>query len=211
MNLEEIKSFLKENEGNEEVQAFVKSFEVPVNLENVKKFLESDADGIAYLQSYTDKKVTQGISTFKANNLQKIIEEEIAKRNPQKTPEQIKMEELQREIETMKRESKLKDLKLKFTDELAEKGMLGFSDYLLTGEDEDSVKENIGKFEGLLTPLVDKMVNEKLKASSKTPPKDNGKPEGIMSKEEFSKLNLFQQQKLKNENPSLYEQIVKGE
>lgn len=211
MNLEEIKSFFEENKGNEEVQAYLKSFEIPVNLESVKSFLTTEADGIAYLQSYTDKKVTQGISSYKANNLQRLIEEEIAKRNPQKTPEQIKMEELQREIEAMKKESTLKDLKLKFTDELASKGMLGFSDYLLTGDDEDSVKGNIEKFEGLLTPLVDKMVNEKLKASSKTPPKDNGKPEGIMSKEEFSKLNLFQQQKLKNENPSLYEQIVKGE
>ena len=210
MNIEEIKTYLDENKDNEEVKGFIKGLQTPIKLENVKEYLEKEADGIAYLQSYTDKKVTQGITSYKNNNLQRLIEEEIAKRNPQKTPEQIKMEELQREIEAMKKESALKDLKLKFTDELAAKNMLGFSEYLLVGEDEEVVKNNIAKFEGLLTPLVDKLVNEKLKASSKTPPKGDKGGSGQMTREEFRKLNLFQQQKIKSENPSLYAQIMNG-
>ena len=210
MNIEEIKTYLDENKDNEEVKGFIKGLQTPIKLESVKEYLEKEADGIAYLQSYTDKKVTQGITSYKNNNLQRLIEEEIAKRNPQKTPEQIKMEELQREIEAMKKESALKDLKLKFTDELAAKNMLGFSEYLLVGEDEEVVKNNIAKFEGLLTPLVDKLVNEKLKASSKTPPKGDKGGSGQMTREEFRKLNLFQQQKIKSENPSLYAQIMNG-
>lgn len=210
MNIEEIKTYLDENKDNEEVKGFIKGLQTPIKLESVKEYLEKEADGIAYLQSYTDKKVTQGITSYKNNNLQRLIEEEIAKRNPQKTPEQIKMEELQREIEAMKKESALKDLKLKFTDELAAKNMLGFSEYLLVGEDEEVVKNNIAKFEGLLTPLIDKKVNEKLKASSKTPPKGDKGGSGQMTREEFRKLNLFQQQKIKSENPSLYAQIMNG-
>lgn len=210
MNIEEIKSFIESNKDSEEVKGLLSTYQTPITLDTVKGYLEKEADGIAFLQSYTDKKVTQGITSYKQNNLQKLIEEEIAKRNPQKSAEQIKMEELQREIEAMKRESALKDLKLKFTDELASKNMLGFSDYLLIGEDEETVKNNIAKFEELLNPLVDNLVNEKLKASSKVPPKTDKKANGIMTREEFSKLNLYQQQKLKSENPSLYEQIMKG-
>ena len=210
MNIEEIKSFIESNKDSEEVKGLLSAYQTPITLDTVKGYLEKEADGIAFLQSYTDKKVTQGITSYKQNNLQKLIEEEIAKRNPQKSAEQIKMEELQREIEAMKRESALKDLKLRFTDELASKNMLGFSDYLLIGEDEETVKNNIAKFEELLNPLVDNLVNEKLKASSKVPPKGDKKSNGVMTREEFRKLNLYQQQKLKSENPSLYEEIMRG-
>lgn len=210
MNIEEIKSFIESNKDSEEVKGLLSTYQTPITLDTVKSYLEKEADGIAFLQSYTDKKVTQGITSYKQNNLQKLIEEEIAKRNPQKSAEQIKMEELQREIEAMKKESALKDLKLKFTDELVSKNMLGFSDYLLTGEDEETVKNNIAKFEELLNPLVNNLVDERLKASSKVPPKGDKKPNGIMTRDEFRKLNLYQQQKLKSENPSLYEEIMKG-
>ena len=114
MNIEEIKSYLEENKESEEVKGLITGLQKPMDLEAVKGYLEKEADGIAYLQSYTDKKVTQGITSYKANNMQRLIEEEIAKRNPQKTPEQIKMEELQRKIEAMEHEAKVKDLKLKF-------------------------------------------------------------------------------------------------
>ena len=210
MNIEEIKSYIESNKDNEEVKGLIQGLQTPINLDSVKSYLEKEADGIAFLQSYTDKKVTQGITSYKANNMQRLIEEEIAKRNPQKTPEQIKMEELQRKIEAMEHEAKVKDLKLKFTDTLASKNMLGFSEYLLVGDDEEKVKENIDKFESLLTPLVDKLVSEKLKASSKVPPKGDKNPSGQMTRAEFSKLNLYQQQKLKSENPSLYESIMRG-
>ena len=210
MNIEEIKSFIESNKDSEEVKGLLSTYQTPITLDTVKSYLEKEADGIAFLQSYTDKKVTQGITSYKQNNLQKLIEEEIAKRNPQKSAEQIKMEELQREIAAMKKESALKDLKLKFTDELVSKNMLGFSDYLLTGEDEETVKNNIAKFEELLNPLVNNLVDERLKASSKVPPKGDKKPNGIMTRDEFRKLNLYQQQKLKSENPSLYEEIMKG-
>lgn len=210
MNIEEIKNFIESNKDSEEVKGLLSTYQTPITLDTVKSYLEKEADGIAFLQSYTDKKVTQGITSYKQNNLQKLIEEEIAKRNPQKSAEQIKMEELQREIAAMKKESALKDLKLKFTDELVSKNMLGFSDYLLTGEDEETVKNNIAKFEELLNPLVNNLVDERLKASSKVPPKGDKKPNGIMTRDEFRKLNLYQQQKLKSENPSLYEEIMKG-
>ena len=112
MNIEEIKSFIESNKDSEEVKGLLSTYQTPITLDTVKSYLEKEADGIAFLQSYTDKKVTQGITSYKQNNLQKLIEEEIAKRNPQKSAEQIKMEELQREIDAMKKESALKDLKL---------------------------------------------------------------------------------------------------
>lgn len=209
MNIEEIKAFIETNKDNEEVKGLLNQFQTPITIETAKKFMETEADGIAFMQSYADKRVTDGIKTFKANNLQKLIEEEMAKRNPQKTPEEIRIEELERRILENEKQSKIKDLKLKFTNTLAEKNMLGFADYLLVGEDDETVQTNIEKFEGLLKPLVQSLVDEKLKATKRTPPKDDKKGNGgRMTRAELMKMPLLKIQEFKAKNPELYKEIM---
>jgi NH3-dependent NAD+ synthetase len=53
----------------------------------IKDFLENSEDGKKLLQSLSDNRVTRGIDTWKQNNLDKLVEEEIGKRFPPETEE----------------------------------------------------------------------------------------------------------------------------
>ncbi|MCG3017519.1 DUF4355 domain-containing protein, partial [Escherichia coli] len=67
-------------------------------IEGVKGFLETD-EGKKLIQPKLDAHFTKSLETWKQNNLEKLVEDEVNKRNPQKTPEQIEVEKLRKEIE----------------------------------------------------------------------------------------------------------------
>ncbi|WP_426578881.1 hypothetical protein P5490_019880 [Bacillus altitudinis] len=76
MNIEEIKQFLAENKDDEEVKMFVGELSA-VSADKVKGFLETE-EGKKVLQPRLDQHFTKGLETWKADDLEKIVEEEVS-------------------------------------------------------------------------------------------------------------------------------------
>ncbi|MFP7454313.1 DUF4355 domain-containing protein [Bacillus safensis] len=172
MNIEEIKQFLEQNKENEEVKAFVGELSA-VSADKVKGFLETE-EGKKLLQPRLDQHFTKSLDTWKENNLEKIVEEEVSKRNPSKTPEQLEVEKLRKEIEAEKaarnRET-LVNKALKAADEKKlPKDVIDF----FIGENEDSTLENLSKLEESFNAAVQAAVDVKFKESGREIERGNG-------------------------------------
>ncbi|MGG1696932.1 DUF4355 domain-containing protein [Bacillus zhangzhouensis] len=172
MNIEEIKQFLEQNKENEEVKAFVGELSA-VSADKVKGFLETE-EGKKVLQPRLDQHFTKGLETWKANNLEKIVEEEVSKRNPSKTPEQIEVEKLRKEIEAeraARNRETLVNKALKAADEKKlPKDVIDF----FIGENEDSTLENLSKLEESFNSALQNAVEAKFKDSGREIERGNG-------------------------------------
>ncbi|MCY7680155.1 DUF4355 domain-containing protein [Bacillus pumilus] len=172
MNIEEIKQFLAENKDNEEVKMFVGELSA-VSADKVKGFLETE-EGKKVLQPRLDQHFTKGLETWKANNLEKIVEEEVSKRNPSKTPEQLEVEKLRKAIEeerAARNRETLVNKALKAADEKKlPKDVIDF----FIGENEDSTLENLSKLEESFNAAVQAAVDGKFKESGREIERGNG-------------------------------------
>ncbi|QEO61592.1 DUF4355 domain-containing protein [Bacillus altitudinis] len=172
MNIEEIKQFLEQNKENEEVKAFVGELSA-VSADKVKGFLETE-EGKKLLQPRLDQHFTKGLATWKDNNLEKIVEEEVSKRNPSKTPEQLEIEKLRKDMESernARNREKLVNTALKVADKKTlPKDVIDF----FIGENEESTIENLGKLEESFNAAVQAAVDAKFKESGREIERGNG-------------------------------------
>ncbi|AKA71966.1 DUF4355 domain-containing protein [Clostridium scatologenes] len=169
-NFKEIEDYFTTNKDSEDVKNFRSSI---LNVDNVKSFLENNEDGKKYINSYADTRVSKGIETFKQNNLQKLINDEIAKRNPSTDPKDKALADLQKEMERMKAESARKDLTNKALKVAQEKKIPSDLINFFVGQDEESTKNNLSVLEKALETYSQKAKEEILKSGSYTPPKSN--------------------------------------
>lgn len=172
MNIEEIKQFLEQNKENEEVKAFVGELSA-VSADKVKGFLETE-EGKKLLQPRLDQHFTKSLDTWKENNLEKIVEDEVSKRNPSKTPEQLEVEQLRKAIEeerAARNRETLVNKALKAADEKKlPKDVIDF----FIGENEDSTLENLSKLEQSFNAAVQAAVDGKFKESGREIERGNG-------------------------------------
>lgn len=161
MKLEDVKKFLEENKEQEDVKAYLGELSA-VSADKVKGFLDTD-EGKRLLQPRLDSNFTKGLDTWKKNNLEAIIEEEVNKRNPQKTPEQIELEKLRKEIEDERKARNRESLvnkALKVADEKAlPKGIIDF----FIADDEENTLTNLSKLEEEYSKAVQSAVDSKFK------------------------------------------------
>lgn len=169
-NFKEITDYFDTNKDNEDVKNFKSSI---VNVDNVKNFLENNEEGKKYINSYADTRVSKGIETFKQNNLQKLIDEEIAKRNPSTDPKDKALADLQKEMDKMKAESARKDLTNKALKLATEKKIPSDLVNYFVGADEETTKNNLEVLSKALEVYSQKAKDEILKSGSYTPPKSN--------------------------------------
>lgn len=197
-NFNEIQEYLTTNSESDEVKSYLQGFK-SLDLDGVKSFLESDEDGKGYLQSFTDSKVTKGIDSWKTNNLNKLVEAELLKRNPKLTPEQLEVENLRKEIETIKSEKTRAEMTAKYKDVLNEKKIPSTLTNFLLGDDEDVTSANITIFEESMKSYIDAMVEERIKRGSYTPPRGDTNNVGLISQAEYDKnkdnLNWYEKNK----------------
>lgn len=210
MQLEDIKKFFEENKDQEDVKGYLQELS-QVTVDGVTTFLESE-EGKKLLQPRLDSYFTKGLETWKGNHLQKIIEDEIVKRNPDnKSPEQLEVEKALAEIERWKsktiRES-VRNEALKFaTDNKLPSEIVDYFISLEKEDDEEGTKSkestmaNLSKLKNIWSTSLQTVANEKLKTNGFNP-KDNEPPVTLtkeqimnMSSAEIAKLD----QKLVNE------------
>jgi hypothetical protein len=171
MSFEEVKQYIEENKNSEELKVYLQGF---TTVEGVQKFLIDNEDGRRFFDSEKDKHLTKGLDTWKANNLQKEIDKKISALYPDESAEQKQFRELNAKIEKMESEKQREVLKNRALTVVTEK-KLPVSNIidLVLGKDEESTLENIGRIESIFSTSVQSAVEERLKSSSYTPPKNN--------------------------------------
>lgn len=188
MNFEEVKAFLESEEGKKkEVIDYLQGL-VPVTVARAEDFV-STPDGKSWFDSAKDKHLQKGLETWKANNLESLLDAEIKKRFPEEDPKDIEMEKLKNEIAQMKlsREKEVltnKAMKLASEKELP-LDLVGF----FIGQDEDSTMENLKKLENTYNASVQKGLEARLKSDGYTPPvpSESGKSLENLSMDEYIK------------------------
>lgn len=152
-----------------------------LSLEDFKNMLANNKAINGYYQSTLDSKVSKGINTFKEKTLPSLIEEEVKKRtNENKTPEQIKLEELEAKLQAYEQEKKMNEYKGKIGGVLKEKGLPSeLIDIINLIEDEDVMNSNIDKLSEVWTSGINSAVDTKLSANNPVPPSTNSDGDGL--------------------------------
>lgn len=165
MDLQEVKTYLETNSQDAAVVEYLSELKKPT-AEVVNSYLDSQ-EGVKLLQPRLDSHFSKGLQTWKDNNLTKIIDEEVAKRNPGETPEQKEIRELKAQLEQDKAErlkEKLTNVAMKKADEL---GLpLDLVQHFI-GADEDSTNFNLENFNSAFQTALQTQVNSKFKQNGR--------------------------------------------
>lgn len=143
----------------------------------------------SYLDSMKDKHFDKALETWKSNHLQTIINDEVLKATgKKKTPEQLKIEELEKNFNEQKAKAERAEKIAKYKDVLAEKKIPGeMIDYFLTDDDE-TTNTRIDNFATYVEGMVNSSVKEKIANGSYTPPGENGA--GDLTVDDIAKMMM---------------------
>ncbi|MBY7007865.1 DUF4355 domain-containing protein [Clostridium botulinum] len=164
-------------------------FKKDLTLDEVKNFVESSDDGKKYLQIYGDKRVTDGIKTWKDKNLQTLINDEVLKATgKKKTPEQIEIEQIKAQLKEQTQKAERAETVAKYKDVLAEKKIpMEMIDYFLT-DNEETTNTRIDNFSTYVNDMVNNGVKDKMADGSYTPPGENGA--GDLTADDVAKMMM---------------------
>lgn len=146
----------------EEVKGLIKPFDVnEITLEDFKKAIADNKEIRGYYASEKDRAVSKGIETFKSNNLQKLIDEELKKKsNEGLSEEAIQLKELQAKFEALEKEKTISELKGKYTKSLLEKGLSTELVDFVFNEDEEIFNSNVDKINSIIKNSINLKTNE---------------------------------------------------
>lgn len=177
MNLEEVKKFFEENKEDEAVKGYLEELQT-VSADKVEGFLKT-YEGKKLLQPILDKNFNKGLETWKTNNLEKLIDDEVKKRNPGQTPEQLEIEKLKKQIEDEKSARTREALVNKALKVSKEKNLPdGIVDFFI-GPDEETTLSNLDHLETVFNKAVTDAVNVKFKESGRNPEQGTGGGDNI--------------------------------
>ena len=173
MDIEEIKKYLNDNSETEEVKEFMESMKPQINRESVEAWTK-EGEGRSWLDRicdiYSSKAIetakSNAIAKFKENDMQKLIDEAVkAKSNEGKTPEQIKLEELETKLAEMEKEKTIATNKANYSKVLTD---------FIYADEEEVFNGNIEKINTILQSAVTSSTNEILNKNEYIPPTSGG-------------------------------------
>ncbi|MBW3114194.1 DUF4355 domain-containing protein [Bacillus sp. MCCB 382] len=165
MKLEDIKQYFNDNKDNDEVKAYLGELSA-VSTDKVKGFLNTD-EGKRLIQPDLDRYHNKSLESWKANNLDSLVEAELQKRNPSKSPEQLELEKLRKEIEDERKARNREVLVNKALKVAKEKNLPdGIIDYFIA-ENEEGTIENLSKLEEVFSQSVQSAVDSKFKENGR--------------------------------------------
>lgn len=153
-----------------------------ITLEQFKNALENNLECKGYYDSIVDKTVNKrldkSIDTWKTNNLENLINEEVNKRYPQKTEAEIQFEKQQKELEKAMEEKKQLELQIKYQNLMVENNLpMEILDFV-AGKDVETTISNVERFkkltEGHAMKLAQNEIIRRMGEGAYTPPGDNG-------------------------------------
>ncbi|MEA4921396.1 MAG: DUF4355 domain-containing protein [Clostridiaceae bacterium] len=184
MTFDEAKKAFEEFKGTDNYNNYIAGL---MTDDSIQKYLDTDV-GKKILQPILDKNFNKGLSTWQANNLSKLVDDEVKKRYPEKDEKDIELANLQAQLNALQQENTRKELLIKAQTIATEKKLpVDLVSYFI-GKDEDETKNNLKSFEKAYTGAVGTAVDEKLKTNSHIPTDDKTEPlDGVTQK--FMSLN----------------------
>ena len=208
MKKSELINLLVDIEDNGNVDEILKEtdlYKSSLSLDNFKSLVAEKDEFKKYIESSNDKHFDKALKTWKANNLEKLVEAEVLKRTGQaETPEQKSIRELQEKLASMEKEKVRAERIAKFKDKLAEKKIPSQWTYFNLGDHDYTTDANITIFENSMKDYIETQVTKRLKSSSHIPAR-NSKTQ--ITREEYNKLPLVEKQKLYSENPNILNEL----
>ena len=161
---------------NEEIKGLIKPFDASkLALEDFTKLLQENDTIKGYWTSEKNRAVTEGIEGFKKKDMKKLIDEAVkAKSNEGKTPEQIKLEELETKLAEMEKEKTIATNKANYSKILGEKGLSTDLLDFIYADEEAVFNENIDKINTIIKSAVTSSTNKILNNNEYIPPTSSG-------------------------------------
>lgn len=209
MEIKDIREFLVTNKDTEEVQGLLGELvgKKDADLETFKSKIEEDAEFKSFVDSLKDKHTTKSLATWKENNLEELIGEEVKKRFPDTDPRDIALQELERKIEVMEQEKSYEKLRNVALKAATDRGLpTDLVDFFI-GNDEETTLANLASLEDNFNARLEANIKSKFKDESYTPPKSRD-TEGLVSKDAFLGMDFSKQQEFARENPEKYKEFV---
>lgn len=175
-------------------------------VEDFKKFMETE-EGKKILNPMFDKRVSTAIETWKNNNIEKVVNDELVKRGYVQTEEQKKMMDLQNEINSIKKEKEIAEKRAIALAELNANGLnASLVDFLPT-DSEEGIRNGVTTFKSILDDLVAQEVKKKT-AGTGVKPTDVKTPQPKLTTKDVMKMSYRERNQLAKENPELYKQLM---
>jgi uncharacterized protein YyaL (SSP411 family) len=188
--------------GNNPTQVIVPQYGV----EDFKKFMETD-EGRKILNPMFDKRVSTAIETWKTNNIDKVVNDELVKRGFVQTDEQKKMMELENEIASIRKEKEMAEKRAIALAELNANGLNAtLADYI-PHDSEESIRNGVTTFKSILDDLVAQEVKKKT-AGTGAKPQGVKQPQPQLTTKDVMKMSYRERNQLAKENPELYKQLM---
>ena len=158
MKLEDVKKFLEDNKDDAEVKGYLDSLSA-LDATKIESYLDGD-EGKKLLQPRLDKHFSKSLDTWKEKNLQKHIDEAVAKLNPEETPEQKQIRELTERLNEQEKAANREKLLNNTLSTLSEKKLPTELAHLLLTEDEGGYAKNLETFEAVVKAVKESTVAE---------------------------------------------------
>lgn len=147
-----------------------------LTLDAFKEKIANDKSFKSFMDSENDKYYSKALETWKSNNLQTIINDEVLKATgKKKTPEQIQIEELQKKFEAQEKEN------TRLKNESTVKSMLSEAGFdpskaleFFNIDDMENMETRIGNFKALIDEKTQAGIKDAIASGSYTPPGENG-------------------------------------
>lgn len=187
MSLEQIRELIEQNKENEDVKAYLQGLN-PLTVEGVTSFISQNVDAKKWFDSEKDKHYNKAFETWKGNNFEKLVDEEIRKRFPEKDVKDIELEKVKAELERIKADALRKELTNKALIVADEKKLpKDLVDYFI-GNDEENTTKNLEKLESVFSKHIETLVQERLKKGAYTPP--TGGTDDKLSMDDLSNMSI---------------------
>lgn len=163
MTLEEVKNFIEENKGTEEVKEYLEGFKGDNSLEAFKEKISTDSSFISFMDREKDKHTSRALETWKSNNLDSLIDQEVKTRFPEKDEKDIALQDLQAQFDNMANEKKREGLMNVALKKATELGLpVEYVDFLIA-DDEETTVDNVEKIHKSFESVVESELQAKLK------------------------------------------------
>ncbi|MFV9830178.1 DUF4355 domain-containing protein [Bacillus velezensis] len=163
--LEDVKKFLEENKENEDVKSYLNELSA-VSADKVNGFLDTE-EGKRLIQPRLDSHFTKGLETWKANNLDALVDAKVKELYPEETEEQKRIRKLEKELEDQKTAAQREKLLNKAVSYASEKQLPADVVEFFIGEDEESTMKNLGAFEEKYNAALQKAIESKFQENGR--------------------------------------------
>lgn len=158
------------------------------------------------IQPITDSHFSKSLETWKANNLDKIVNERVETLFPNETPQAKQMRELQAQINQINQEKSKAEMATKTLTWLSEEGLDPSFARFLQGQDEVTTRANISDFKHQYTTALNGTVDQKFKQFGHNPQANQQSASNNQVKDP-SKMSYAERMALFQNNPNEYKRI----